>query len=153
MMTYRYYLTMRPVSIGTFPGNPIKIESFDYPQYVLLRNGDDVYAYGYVEYTDKLYKDDADVYDLVADWQPCELTYVINKIICQNPDDMTIIVLIETEIDLDVYIKKYGYTDKYDIFGDEVELDAFVLRNYDSCLKGYMNYLKMVDKKYMKVQY
>lgn len=62
----RYYSTLRPVGIGTFPkptGNKVlSIENFDSRIYVPEINRE---AWGYIEYEKPLSNEDADNYDLI----------------------------------------------------------------------------------------
>lgn len=59
---YRYYLTQKPASIGTQPSGAENITNFDGKQYV---NEIGKEAYGYVEYSYKLSKNQMEDYELV----------------------------------------------------------------------------------------
>lgn len=65
---YRYYSTMRPVSIGTFPnpdGNKVKnIQNFDFREYV---ESIDHKAWGFVEYEKPLTDKETADYELMPD--------------------------------------------------------------------------------------
>lgn len=62
MSKYRYYLTQRPPSLGTFPSGVEKIVCYDYKKRVMEIGKK---AYGYVEYDFKLTADDIEYYELV----------------------------------------------------------------------------------------
>ena len=65
-MTYRYYLTQRPPSLGAFPnhiGNgPIEVHSFDNKEYAA---DIDRKAWGYVNYKEQLTAKEIDEYELM----------------------------------------------------------------------------------------
>lgn len=66
-MSYRYYSTQRPVSLGTFPmpqGNRIiEVKNFDSKRYVDSIETD---AWGYIDYEQELTERDVKNYELVA---------------------------------------------------------------------------------------
>jgi len=66
-MGYKYYLTQRPPSIGTFPdkadGSTIGLHCFDYKEYVAEINRK---AWGYVVYSKPLTQKEIDDYELIG---------------------------------------------------------------------------------------
>ena len=65
-MKYRYFSTMRPVSIGTYPnnGNVVEIHNFDSREMVKSIGRE---AWGYIDYSKPLTEKEAFSYDLVAE--------------------------------------------------------------------------------------
>lgn len=62
-MTYRYYLTQRPPSIGTHPkDNIVNIEAFDYKERVEAIGRS---AFGFVEYSQPLTEQQVSDYELI----------------------------------------------------------------------------------------
>lgn len=62
-MKYRYYLTERPVDLGTFPKNEnlIKVQPFMRKEHIILAEYD---AYGYVEYKKPLSEKEINDFEL-----------------------------------------------------------------------------------------
>lgn len=69
---HRYYLTQRPLSIGTFPGKPASMESFDSKQYV---NDIGRPAWGWVEYSEPLTDKQVIAYELTGQPRNYEICY------------------------------------------------------------------------------
>ena len=65
-MKYRYFSTMRPVSIGTYPNNGkvVEIHNFDSREMVKSIGHE---AWGYIDYLEPLTEKEALSYDLVAE--------------------------------------------------------------------------------------
>lgn len=65
-MKYRYFSTMRPVSIGTYPNNGkvVEIHNFDSRKMVSKIQRE---AWGYIDYSEPLTEKEALSYDLVAE--------------------------------------------------------------------------------------
>lgn len=59
---YRYYLTKRPISIGTQPKGFINYKDFDYKMFIPEI---DCKAYGYVEYIEPLTLEQIKKYELI----------------------------------------------------------------------------------------
>lgn len=69
-MSYKYYSKMRPVGIGTFPGNPEKITN--YPngrQTVTAADGEQIQAWGELIYIEPLTEEEAHRYELRGDYE------------------------------------------------------------------------------------
>lgn len=65
-MKYRYFSTMRPVSIGTYPNNGkvVEIHNFDTRQMVKSIGRE---AWGYIDYSEPLTEKQISDYELVAE--------------------------------------------------------------------------------------
>lgn len=65
-MKYRYFSTMRPVSIGTYPNNGkvVEIHNFDSREMVKSIGRE---AWGYVDYSEPLTEKEISSYELVAE--------------------------------------------------------------------------------------
>ena len=59
-MKYIYYSTQRPISLGTFPGNPVDIYNFDQRE-----NHENLMAWGYLVYDRELTEKEISDYELV----------------------------------------------------------------------------------------
>lgn len=64
----RYYLTSRPIDLGTVPKNFTSYENFDTRKYVDSIGRE---AWGWVEYDKELTKDEMDAYELVKEEKIC----------------------------------------------------------------------------------
>ncbi len=79
-MKYRYFSTMRPVSIGTYPNNGkvVEIHNFDSRKMIPKIQRE---AWGYIDYSEPLTEKEALSYELVAE-RPAD--YEDKQLICDH---------------------------------------------------------------------